>query len=118
MFSCLTSRRAPNATLQAPLEAGARHERRLEAVSSSAGLDAAVGIALAHRPMPLCLQQTYKACLLKVVVCGKGFVESVPLHDHKTRTIDETPLLVWALGKQPPSLSIEARVQMRNIYVW
>jgi hypothetical protein len=69
-------------------------------------------------PTILCLQQTYKACLLKVMVCCEGFVESILLHDHKTCTIDETPLLIWALDKQLPRLRVERLVYMHDVHIW
>src|SRR2546428_1468236 len=66
----------------------------------------------------LCLQQTHKACLLKVMVGREGFQQPPLLHDHKTRAINETPLLVWPLGKQLPHLGIKRYVHMHYLDIW
>jgi hypothetical protein len=37
-----------------------------------------------------------------MMVGDEGFKKPTLLHDHKTRAIDQTSLLVRALGEQPP----------------
>ena len=63
------------------------------------------------------LEQTDEARLLEVMVCREGFTESALQHDHKARTIDQTPLLVRSLGEQLPRLGIKCRVYLHNVHV-
>ena len=69
-----------------------------------------------HQDLVLKKPSRHKNLLLKVMVCCEGFVESILLHDHKTRTIDETPLLSGA--HKPAMPDIERRIYMHNVHIW
>ena len=96
---CVASTRRPLA--QIVFEA---LQHTLEVIQQTSGVDQD-NFPSEHSRMPiavvfetgLALKQTYKASLLKMVVCCKCVHDIAIAHDDKARTVDKAPILIYSL---------------------